>query len=196
MKLKLISVGLLALGCIAVIVATRPIKTEEPKPIGQEITSPVEPIQETFTEAIEIIEPVAYEPQIEPQETTDEPESIWSETDKLMLAKMTMAEAEGESLEGKCLVVRVILNRVESEIFPSTVYEVLSQKTQFSSWTNGRYENAVPSDEVWQAVEMVCDDGWDESGGALFFEATYCQNTWQSNNRVYLFTVGGHKFYL
>lgn len=106
MKLKLIPVGLLALGCIAVIVATRPIKTEEPKPIGQEITSPVEPIQETFTEAIEIIEPVVYEPQIEPQETTDEPESIWSETDKLMLAKMTMAEAEGESLEGKCLVVR------------------------------------------------------------------------------------------
>lgn len=193
---------LISAGVVAVIGALALITSGEPKAqpekfisLVQPIASPVEPVEETIEEPIEIIEQIVYEPQIEPQETTDEPESIWSDSDKLMLAKMTMAEAEGESLEGKCLVARVILNRIESEAFPSTVYDVISQRSQFTSFVNGRYDNAEPSDEVWQAIAMVCDEGWDESEGALFFEATYCQNTWQSNNRPYLFTVGGHKFY-
>lgn len=193
----LISAGVVAvIGALALITSAEPkAQPEEFISLGQPIASPVELVEETIEAPIEIIEQIVYEPQIEPQETTDEPESIWSDNDKLMLAKMTMAEAEGESLEGKCLVVRVILNRIESETFPSTVYDVISQRSQFTSFVNGRYDNAEPSDEVWQAVEMVCDEGWDESDGALFFEATYCQNTWQSNNRPYLFTVGGHKFY-
>lgn len=122
-------------------------------------------------------------------------ESPWTDDDREMIAKMVMAEAEAEPLEGKCLVANVIINRVMSDSFPNDVKSVLCQKKQFSSWTNGRYEKAVPNDEVWQAVQMVLDEDQDDSEGALFFEATYLTDTWQSKNRTYLFTVGHHKFY-
>lgn len=122
-------------------------------------------------------------------------ESPWTDDERLMLAKMTMAEAEGECLEGKCLVVRVILNRLESDIFPGSIEEIISQKNQFSSFTNGRYDKAEPSEEVWLAVTMVCDEGWDESEGALFFDSTSITGTWSSKHRPYLFTVGHHNFY-
>ncbi len=46
-------------------------------------------------------------------------------TEKIMLLKLAMAEAEGESTEGKALVIRVVLNRVQSEDFPGTVEEVI-----------------------------------------------------------------------
>ena len=47
-----------------------------------------------------------------------------------------MAEAEGECEEGKRLVIDTILNRVDSEHFPDTVYEVIYQPNQFSSMWN------------------------------------------------------------
>ena len=184
------------LGGIAVASTGSPEYIEMTKPTAYAIEAQPEiiqePIPELIPEPIEIIAEYVEEPQTEP---TDDRTSTWTDEELLMLAKMTMAEAEGECLEGKCLVARVILNRVESEIFPDSIEAVISQKMQFSSWTNGRYTNAEPSDEVWQAVEMVCFDDWDESEGALYFEATYCQDTWQSKNRPYLFTLGGHKFY-
>ena len=46
-------------------------------------------------------------------------------TEKIMLLKLAMAEAEGESTEGKALVIRVVLNRVQSEDFPGSVEEVI-----------------------------------------------------------------------
>ena len=50
-----------------------------------------------------------------------------SEEDKYLLAKIVMAEAEGESLECKILVIFVILNRVESlePYFPDTIKDVM-----------------------------------------------------------------------
>ena len=41
------------------------------------------------------------------------------------LAKLAMAEAEGEDTEGKALVILVVLNRVQSEGFPDTVEDVI-----------------------------------------------------------------------
>lgn len=186
--------GLIAVWCAIIAISAVALETTRPEPQNANMdelgASEAIPEPEAKPEPPKVKEKIAGS-FIEEAEI----ESPWTEADRLALAKMVMAEAEGEPIEGKCLVVNVILNRVESEIFPDDIESVLSQKKQFSSWTNGRYEKAEPSDEVWQAVQMVLDEEWDESEGALFFEATYLKDTWQSKNRAYLFTVGHHKFY-
>ena len=63
-----------------------------------------------------------------------------------------MAEAEGECEEGKRLVIDTILNRVDSEYFPDTVYDVVYQKSQFSSMWNGRVDKCYVQDDICELV--------------------------------------------
>ncbi len=115
-------------------------------------------------------------------------------TEKIMLLKLAMAEAEGESTEGKALVIRVVLNRVQSEDFPGTVEEVIFQQGQFSPVKEGgRYYTTEPNEDCRVALEMVIQ-GWDKSKGALYFES--CVNgSWHSDHLEFLYQVGKHKFY-
>lgn len=88
-----------------------------------------------------------------------------------MLMKLAMAEAEGESVEGKALVMFVVLNRVWNNDFPGTIEEVIFQPKQFSTVTKGgRYYTTEPNEECREALELV-KNGWDESNGALYFES-------------------------
>ena len=57
--------------------------------------------------------------------------------DLQLLAKVTYAEAGNQTLEQQLAVAATILNRVESESFPNTIQEVISQKGQFSSVKGG-----------------------------------------------------------
>ena len=118
----------------------------------------------------------------------------WDAEESQMLMRLAMAEAEGESVEGKALVMLVVLNRVWSDDFPGTIEEVIFQPKQFSPVTEGgRYYTAEPNEECWEALELVMN-GWDESGGALYFES--CEGgSWHSENLEYLFQEGNHKFY-
>lgn len=120
--------------------------------------------------------------------------STINEEDAYMLAKIAMAEAEGEDTIGKALVIRVVLNRVETTEFPDTVEAVITQKGQFTPMRNGRYKKVEPNEDCYEALQMV-ENGWDESQGALYFEATAEKSTWHSNNLKELFTHGGHTFY-
>lgn len=69
-----------------------------------------------------------------------------------LIALVTMAEAEGECEEGKRLVIDTILNRVDSENFPNTVYEVIYQPSQFSSMWNGRVDRCEVREDIRQLV--------------------------------------------
>lgn len=113
-----------------------------------------------------------------------------------ILAKMAMAEAEGEDTEGKALVILVILNRVWAEQFPDTIREVISQKNAFTSYSNGRYDRVEPDADCWAALALV-EGHWDESQGALYFERTQAagESTWHSRNLEILFIHGNHTFY-
>lgn len=135
----------------------------------------------------------------EPVEEDETETTAWITADRddveqYMMAKIVMAEAEGESLKGKALVAKVIKNRQANEQFPDTVVEVINQPGAFSCISDGRYHRVEPTEECWQAVELVLN-GWDESEGALFFEKASNKDTWQSRNRPKLFTEGGHTFY-
>lgn len=123
----------------------------------------------------------------------------WGAQDAEMLMRLAMAEAEGESTEGKALVMRVVLNRVASPNFPANIESVIFEKSggsyQFSSVIpGGRYWKAKPDDDCHKALEMV-ENGWDESQGATFFEATYNTSTWHKKHLKRLFEYGGHIFY-
>ena len=118
----------------------------------------------------------------------------WDGEDERMLAKIAMAEAEGESVEGKALVILVVLNRVWSDEFPDSIEEVIFQKNQFSPVAEGgRYWTTEPDAGCYEARELVMG-GWDESQGAFYFESTG-RDGWHSQNLEFLFEFGGHKFY-
>ena len=118
----------------------------------------------------------------------------WDGEDERMLAKIAMAEAEGESVEGKALVILVVLNRVWSDQFPDSIEAVIFQKNQFSPVAEGgRYWTTEPDAGCYEALELVMG-GWDESQGAFYFESTG-RDGWHSQNLEFLFEFGGHKFY-
>ena len=64
----------------------------------------------------------------------------WGELE--LLAAVVEAEAGNQDMTGKRLVVDVVLNRVDSPLFPDTITEVLEQPGQFSTMWNGAVEEA------------------------------------------------------
>ena len=117
-----------------------------------------------------------------------------TKAEEQMLLKLTMAEAGGEDLEGKALVMRVVLNRVLDPEFPSTVEGVICQAGQFSPLWDGRYYDMVPDEQCYIALAMI-NGGWDESYGATYFRTNMDGSTWHSENLTTLFTHGGHTFF-
>lgn len=73
------------------------------------------------------------------EEDTEE-ERYWDELE--LLALVVEAEAGNQDLTGKRLVVDVVLNRVDSPLFPDTITEVLEQPGQFTTMWNGAVEDA------------------------------------------------------
>jgi spore germination cell wall hydrolase CwlJ-like protein len=124
----------------------------------------------------------------------DDEKSSKNHVDKYILMKIAMAEAEGEGVEGKALVMLVVLNRVEHNSFPHSIKKVVFQKRQFSPISNGRYDKVEPDSDCLKAYNKV-KNGWDESRGALYFTSEKGNETWHHRNLEYLFTYGNHRFY-
>ena len=120
------------------------------------------------------------------------------EYDKYLLAKLTMAEAEGESLETKILVICVVLNRVKSNEFPDTVEDVIFQRIngvyQFTPIGSERWANSEPNEDCWKAVEIVNSVDYDFSQGALYFEACSGES-WHSRNLEFICQSDNTRFY-
>ena len=148
--------------------------------------------QETIPEVITIQAEEA------PEETEAQimPVKRFDEEDECLLAKIAMAEAEGESTEGKAMVIMVVLNRVESGDFPDNIMDVIFDEGEFSPVKEGgRFYTTEPDADCWKALDLIMQE-WDESDGALYFEAVYNgEDTWHSRNLEYIKTVGNHNFY-
>lgn len=99
-------------------------------------------------------------------------------------------EARSEGPEGMRAVGSVVLNRVESEDFPSTLCEVVHEggetpPCQFSWWCDGR-SDTPREPEQWQtasvvAAELLRDRGEDPTQGALFFHSAQIDVPWRVN---------------
>lgn len=119
----------------------------------------------------------------------------WNNKGSNILLKIAMAEAEGEGTEGKAMVMRVVLNRVEDKEFPNSVEGVVFQPGQFEPvLDDGRYWNVEPDAECYKALYMVQCENWDDTKGALYFSRTG-SSSWMEDNTEYLFTMGNHSFY-
>lgn len=104
-----------------------------------------------------------------------------------LIAIVVMAEAEGESVEGQRLVIDTILNRVDHHRFPSTVHEVVYQKGQFTSMTNGRASRCYVKPEI---VDLVYEEMTNRYNSDVIFFRTGRYSSYGDP----LFKVGAHYF--
>lgn len=93
-----------------------------------------------------------------------------TEEEFILLSSVVEAESDrSESIEGRVLIALTVLNRVDSDLFPDTITEVLTAPNQFATVVNGRSvtQRTDLSDEaVLQAIE------WNATGedpNVLFF---------------------------
>ncbi len=77
----------------------------------------------------------------------------YDQNDILLLAQLVQAEAGNQDLLGMRYVVDVVLNRVDSELFPDTISEVIFQPGQFEVTHNGQFKTLYEVSE--QAMEAV-----------------------------------------
>ncbi|MDF2628401.1 MAG: spore cortex-lytic enzyme precursor [Symbiobacteriaceae bacterium] len=87
--------------------------------------------------------------------------------DRDLLARVISAEAKGEPYEGQVAVGAVILNRVSDSRFPNTLAGVVYQRHAFESVSNGAIYQPATASTIRAARDAL--NGWDPSGGAVFF---------------------------
>lgn len=118
-------------------------------------------------------------------------------SDILLLAQVLQCESGFASFEGKIAVANVILNRVNSDLFPSTVYDVIYDcrggSVQFPLAYNGKINN-IPSTECILAAKCAVS-GTVIAKDCLFFQTESTNDSWTSRNRTYAMTCGGNDFF-
>lgn len=95
------------------------------------------------------------------------PQPWYTSQELELLARLVHAEAEGEPFAGRVGVAAVVLNRVRHNRFPDSVAGVIFQPRAFEPVANGRIWEE-PDSTAWQAAKAALD-GWDPTGGALYF---------------------------
>jgi N-acetylmuramoyl-L-alanine amidase len=110
-----------------------------------------------------------------------------------LLAQMIMAEAEGESYQGKVAVGAVIINRLNNPDFPQSLTGVLYETHAFEPIMNGAFYSKPPSQDCIQAaIEAL--SGVDPTGGALYFyNPSTARSAWIFGRPVST-QIGNHVF--
>lgn len=112
--------------------------------------------------------------------------------DVTLLARAITAEAGAEPYTGQVAVGAVILNRVESPQFPNTLSGVIYQPLAFESVSNGII-NRPPHESAIRAAQDAIN-GWDPTGGSLFFWNPAKPVSKWIWSRPIVTRIGGHVF--
>lgn len=115
----------------------------------------------------------------------------FAEGDRYLLANLIYCEAGNQPYEGQVAVGAVVMNRVMSSVFPSTVVEVIYQKRQFSPAGSGRLALALARDDATPACYSAADaamSGQTTVSNCLFFRTPI-------DGIDYKYRIGGHIFY-
>lgn len=164
----LLATLLLFVSIVLMIITVAAPKPETPLPVIEHETRH-EYADEDLIKPVKTFE---YEPESEIPEV---PDILVSDEEIELIALVTMAEAEGESEEGKRLVIDTILNRVDSNRWPNTITEVIYQPNQFTSMWNGRVDRCYVREDICELVreELIS----------------------RTNDEVVYFTAGGYGRY-
>lgn len=102
-----------------------------------------------------------------------------------LLAKMVWVEAQGEEFEGQQAIAEVVLNRLVSEDFGSSIRSIILAENQFRS--TDLLDEAAPISTQYEAVERALNGPYVLPEDVVHF-ATYpvTPNVWG--------TIGGHVF--
>ena len=124
-------------------------------------------------------------------------DNFYKSDEVLWLARIIHAESGAEPFLGKIAVGNVVLNRVRSPQYPSTIWGVIFDRkhgTQFSPVSFGTIYN-TPSAESTIAAKL-CLEGYSITDDALFFmNPRIATSNWIAQNRPFLFSIGKHDFY-
>lgn len=119
---------------------------------------------------------------------------VYSEDVIYWLSRIINAESGNQTLSGKIAVGNVVLNRVDNSLFPSTVYDVIFQKNQFSPTSNGTIYNTPNAQSIIAA--KLCLEGATTAENCLYFvNPVISANSWAARNRTYVQTIGEHAFF-
>ncbi|MFC0200749.1 cell wall hydrolase [Paracoccus rhizosphaerae] len=121
----------------------------------------------------------------------------YSKADLQCLAEALYHEARGEGRQGQQAVAEVILNRVDSGAFPSTVCGVINQPSQFSYTIGGakpiRNKSAfLRARDI--AAEALAGAPRQLTGGATYFHTPAVRPSWSRRFQKTV-QIGRHIFY-
>lgn len=116
----------------------------------------------------------------------------YSSNDVYLLAKVIAAEARGESYTGQVAVGAVVLNRVSHSSFPDSIAGVVYQPGAFSCVNDSNWSVAPTAESQKAARDAI--NGWDPSGGAIYYyNPAKTSNKW-IRSRPVIVTIGSHLF--
>lgn len=94
-----------------------------------------------------------------------------SADDVTLLAALIQCEAGNECYEGQVAVGAVVMNRVRSGAYPSSIYNVIYQSGQFTPAGSGKVASVVASGVSGSCIQAAQQalGGYDNTGGCLYF---------------------------
>lgn len=116
----------------------------------------------------------------------------FSSNDIYLLAKLIAAEARGESYTGQVAVGAVVLNRVEHGSFPDSISGVIYQAGAFSAVRDSNW--SVTPNATAQKAARDAINGWDPSGGAIYYYNPKTAKSQWIRSRPIIATIGNHVF--
>ena len=112
--------------------------------------------------------------------------------DLYLLARLISAEARGEPYVGQVAVGAVVLNRVGHPSFPNSISGVIYQPGAFSCLDDGQFAKPI-AESAWRAAREAMN-GYDPSGGAVYyFNPATATSKWIWS-RPAIVTIGNHRF--
>ncbi len=121
----------------------------------------------------------------------------YNESDLNCMAEAIYHEARGESTRGQAAVAEVILNRVESRQFPSSVCAVINQPSQFSYTIGGK--KRIGNKAAYLRARDIARNALAGAprvltGGATYFHTPAVRPSW-SHRFQRTVQIGQHIFY-
>ncbi|MDK2801856.1 MAG: spore cortex-lytic enzyme [Oscillospiraceae bacterium] len=115
-----------------------------------------------------------------------------TDTEVNLLARIISAESRGEQYIGQVAVGAVVLNRVESPLFPDTLAGVIYQPGAFTAITDGQFNEPTSQESRRAAQDSI--NGQDPTGGALYYYNPDKTNDKWIRTRPVITRIGKHLF--